>query len=156
MAVVVLAVVLALVAVVVAAGLRRRIHPAPLTSPTWSVPQLVDRGDFERPEAEWLVAAFTSATCDTCAGVVERAAVLASADVVVDNVEATAKKWLHQRYRIDAVPLVLVVDRSGVVRSHFLGPVRATDLWGALAELRAPGSVPDSCPAHGDHSAETG
>jgi len=36
------------------------------------------------------------------------------------------------------VPLVLIVDAEGVVRRDFLGPVTATDLWAAVAEVRNP------------------
>jgi hypothetical protein len=32
-----------------------------------------------------------------------------------------------------------------VVRASFLGPGTATDLWGAVAELREPGSTPGAC-----------
>ena len=71
-----------------------------------------------------------------CASVWERAQVVDSGEVAVQNVEAKADKRLHERYRIDAVPLLVIVDAEGVVRRHFLGPVSAADLWGALAELR--------------------
>ena len=93
------------------------------------------------------MAAFTSATCDSCASVWARAQVLESADVVVQEVEARQRRDLHQRYRIDSVPLVVVADAEGAVRAHFLGPLRATDLWGALAELRQPGTLPPDCAA---------
>lgn len=147
---VLVAVPLAVLAGVVALVLRRR-RPVPLAvSDEWSVPAQLDREAFSGPEAEWLVAAFTSATCDTCAAAWSRVQVLASDDVAVQNVEAKVDKALHQRYRIDAVPLVVIADRSGRVRRHFLGPFPAADLWGALAELRQPGSVPEGCRAHSD------
>jgi len=84
-----------------------------------------------------------------CAAVWQRAEILASDDVVVQNLEAKADRAVHERYRIDAVPLVVLVDAEGVVRRHFLGPVKGADLWGALAELREPGSVPPGCDAQG-------
>jgi hypothetical protein len=145
----VIALTLASAAGVVAVVLQRRRSPAPTQGPSWTVPTQLDRADFERPEAPWLVASFTSATCDTCAAVWSRAAVLASDEVAVQNVEAKADVALHRRYRIDAVPLVVVADAEGRVRRHFLGPLTATDLWGAVAELRSPGSVPPGCDAHG-------
>ena len=46
------------------------------------------------------------------------------------------RRDLHRRYRIDAVPLLVIADDAGVVRHHFLGPVTATDLWAAMARLR--------------------
>ena len=132
-------------------GLAPPPPPVPLAvSDEWSVPAQLDRTGFDRPEADWLVAAFTSATCDTCAAVWSRVQILASSDVAVQNVEAKVDKAIHQRYRIDAVPLVVIADRDGQVRHHFLGPFPAADLWGAIAELRQPGSVPEGCRAHSD------
>lgn len=116
-----------------------------------SVPTQLDRADFDSPGAPWLVAVFTSATCDTCAAVWERAQVLASDEVTVANIEARQRADLHRRYRIDSVPLVVIADRGGLVRTHFLGPLRATDLWGALAELREPGVLPADCEQSNGH-----
>ena len=53
------------------------------------------------------------------------------------SVEFQARPDLHQRYRIEAVPLLVIADGRGVVRGHFLGPVTATDLWAAVATARA-------------------
>ena len=78
-------------------------------------PAQVDRADFPEPSAPWLVAGFSSATCETCASVWERAELLGSAEVAVVNVELTAQKALHERYHIDAVPLTVVADSDGVV-----------------------------------------
>jgi len=55
-------------------------------------------------------------------------------------VEFPDRKDLHDRYGIDAVPTVVVVDADGVVRGSFIGPVTATDLWAGVAEIRQPGS----------------
>jgi hypothetical protein len=105
----------------------------------------VDRADFQRPEAPWLVAVFTSATCGTCQGVWERTQPLASAAVAVQELEYGADRGLHDRYAIEAVPTTLVVDVDGVVAASFIGPVTATDLWAAVAEAREPGSTPGGC-----------
>jgi hypothetical protein len=140
-----LAVVLALVALAVAALLQRRQRPATPVRTGYAVPDQLDRTDFARPEAPWLVAVFTSATCDTCRGVWERAQPLESDVVAVQELEYQAERDLHQRYAIEAVPSTLVVDADGVVRKSFLGPVTATDLWAAVAEAREPGSTPDAC-----------
>lgn len=147
-----LALVLILIAVVVAVILQRR-KPAPPTAPEWNIPVQIDRQDFDRPESEWIVAVFTSATCDTCSGVHARAVPLdAGPDgpVCVQEIEVGADPELHRRYGIDAVPLVLIADATGVVVKHFLGPVTATDLWAAVAEAREPGSTPDQCSNHED------
>ncbi|MFL6205821.1 MAG: hypothetical protein ACJ739_10770, partial [Acidimicrobiales bacterium] len=58
-----LAVALAIVALAVAAYLQRRQQPSAPIRTGWSVPAQVLRADFDRPEAPWLVAVFTSATC---------------------------------------------------------------------------------------------
>ena len=142
---IVLAVVLALVALGVAWALQRRQRPAAPVRTGYSVPTQVDRADFDHAEVPWLVAVFTSATCDICAGVWDKARPLASDAVAVQEVEYVARRDLHDRYRIEAVPSVLVVDADGVVVRSFLGPVTATDLWAAVAEAREPGSTPDSC-----------
>ena len=99
--------------------------------------------------APWLVAVFTSATCNTCAGVWEKAMLLASDDVAVQRLEAVERKDLHTRYGVTAVPGLVVADAEGVVRARFLGPVTATDLWATVAELREPGSLPDAACDHG-------
>ena len=127
---------------------QRRRPDAPVRT-GWSVPQQLDRRDFDRPDAPWLVAVFTSATCDTCGSVVEVARPLESQAVAFQEVEAGERRDLHDRYAVDAVPMVLLVDGVGVVRDHHLGPVTATHLWGSLAELRQPGSTLDGCDAGG-------
>ena len=136
---VVLAVVLALVAVGVAALLRRRQRPDSPVRTGYAVPVQLDRGDFVRPDAPWLVAVFTSATCGTCDDVWERAQPLESPVVAVQQVDHHAERALHDRYGIEAVPATLVVDAEGVVAASFLGPVTAADLWAAVAEARDPG-----------------
>jgi DNA-binding transcriptional regulator of glucitol operon len=145
----ILVVVLAAVAVAVAVVVqRRRATPAPANT-SHTLPDRVDRADFERPDAPWLVAVFTSATCETCAGVWDKARLLASDQVAVHQLEAVAERELHGKYQITAVPGVVVADDAGVVRARFLGPVTATDLWATLAELRAPGTLPAEGCAHG-------
>jgi hypothetical protein len=148
--------VLVLVAVAVAAAAviqRRRRPPAPTTTVAHALPERVERRDFARPDAPWLVAVFTSATCSTCAGVWDKAQHLASDDVAVQEVEVTAARDLHDRYRITAVPAVVITDAAGAVRSTFLGPVTATDLWATVAELREPGILPAEGCSHGTATA---
>jgi hypothetical protein len=132
---VIIAALIVAVAVSVAIVLRRR-RPDPPTQPAATVPTQLDRADFASPDVPWLVVVFTSATCHTCADVAAKAAVLASDEVAVAEVEYGTDRELHRRYRIDSVPLVLIVDADGVVRRHILGPVTATDLWAAVATAR--------------------
>lgn len=124
------------VAVVVALVLERR-RADPPTQVSWTVPSQLDRRDFPRPEAPWLVAVFTSATCRTCAAVKAAAAPLAAPDVAVAEAEAVERKDLHERYGIEAVPTVVVADGAGVVAASFLGPVLADDLRATVDRLRA-------------------
>lgn len=132
----VIAAVLVVIAVVVAVIVDRRKRNDAPTQPHWAVPQQLDRNDFAGPEVPWLIAVFTSATCDSCKDTMAKARVLASDDVVVDEAEVSARKDVHDRYGIDAVPLVVIADAEGVVRGHVLGPPTATDLWAAVADLR--------------------
>src|SRR6185369_13663764 len=77
---VLIALVLVVIAVVVALIVERR-RPAPPTQPTFAVPAQLDRDDFTRPDAAWLVAVFTSVSCGTCADVVVKVRPLESDDV---------------------------------------------------------------------------
>ncbi len=142
-------VVLVAVAVVVALVLQRRSAPdAPEQGPSWAVPTQLDRNDFARPDAPWLVAVFSSSTCLACAGTWQKAEILESAEVAVQSLDSIADKAVHDRYRIDAVPMVLLADAGGAVRRSFVGEPTATDLWAAVAQLREPGSVPPGCADH--------
>lgn len=131
----------AIVAVVVVAVVvtlrRRRATPVP-TQPRGSAPSQLDRTDFAAPQTAWLVVVFTSATCATCGDVSRKASVLESREVAVQEVEFGRDRRLHDRYRIDAVPTVVIADEMGVVRYAHLGPVSATDLWAAMARCRDP------------------
>jgi len=133
---------------------RRRVPDAP-TQRRFEAPTQLDRSDFDRPDAPWLVAVFSSATCDVCRSVVDKATVLDSDDVAVVEVEFGAARALHERYAIDAVPTLVVADVDGVVRATFLGPMTATDLWAAVAEVREPGSTPSggACGRDGEPAA---
>lgn len=139
----VVAAVLVVVVVAAALVLQRRRQVDPPTQQRWQVPAQLDRADFAGADGEWLVVTFTSATCTSCADVKRKAAVLASRDVSVFDAEYTANRDLHQRYRIEAVPTLVIADRDGVVKASFLGPVSATDLWAACAEARQPGASPE-------------
>lgn len=142
---VVVATVVAIATVV--ARRRRQLTQAP-TQPRGSVPNQVDRADFVSPAAPWLVVAFTSSTCSTCADVARKAAVLASKEVVVQEVEFVRDRALHDRYHIDAVPTLVIADGRGVVRFGHLGPLSATDLWAAMARCRDPHLPVTECAVH--------
>jgi len=138
---IVAAVIVAVVGIIAVVVRKRRVPDAP-TQKHFEAPEQLDRNDFPRPSTPWLVAVFSSATCDVCQTVVEKAKVLESDEVVVVDVEFTADRALHERYGIDAVPTLVVADAEGVAQAAFLGPMTATDLWAAVAEARSPGSTP--------------
>lgn len=129
--------VLVVVAVGVAAVLRATTRRDAPTRPTWAVPDQVDRSEFARPDAPWLVAVFSSATCLACRATWEKARQLESDDVAVQDVDAVEAEALHQRYGVDAVPMLLIVGPDGRVRSSFLGEPPTADLWSAVADVRA-------------------
>jgi hypothetical protein len=141
----VLAAALIAAALVVAWLLQRR-RPSPPVRDVYPVPRQLDRADFPRAEAPWLVALFSSTTCESCAGLAGKLTVLDSPAVAACDIEFHARPDLHRRYEISGIPTTLVADAQGVVRAAFVGSVTATDLWAAVAEARAPGSTPEPGP----------
>lgn len=131
---------LVVVVVVIAAvvTLRRRNRADAPTQPRGTVPSQLDRSDFADAASEWLVVAFTSSTCSTCADVMNKVSVLKSTHVAVQEVEFSRDRRLHDRYHIDAVPIVAIADAAGVVHFGHVGPISATDLWAAMARCRDP------------------
>ncbi len=132
-------VIVALVAVIAAVVgwlAQRQPSDVPTTPQTHTVPAQVDRSDFARPDAPWLVAVFTSKTCETCAKVWTATQLVESDAVAIHNVEVHDDAELHERYSITAVPAVAIVDTDGVTQASFLGPPTSADLWAKLAEVR--------------------
>lgn len=126
----------------VAWRLRRSQPEAPPRDP-YPIPRQLDRADFARPEAPWLVAYFSSATCGSCRGLGPKIAVLESSDVSTCELSFETARAVHDRYDISAIPMILVSDSEGVVRRAFIGATTATDLWAAVAEVRSPGATPE-------------
>lgn len=131
-----------LVALAVAWWLRRRRPEGPPRDP-YPIPRQLDRRDFPRPDAPWLVAYFSSEICASCRGLGPKVAVLESAAVATSELDFADRRDLHDRYDISAIPMILLADADGVVRRAFVGATTATDLWASLAELRDPGSTPE-------------
>ena len=136
------------VALLVASLLSRKQSPVPAAN-TGTIPRQLDRNDFHGTDRPWLVAVFTASSCATCAGVMERAKHLASNQVCVQELELGAEAAMHERYGIDAVPMLLIADQTGAVRRAFVGPTTAADLWASLAELREPPSGDTPTPSMG-------
>ncbi len=137
-----IAVAIVVVVSIVAVVVRRRRTPDAPTQRRFAAPTQLDRAQFARPQAPWLVVVFTSATCSVCHSVLAKANVLASDDVAVQEIEYGADRAIHERYSIDAVPTLVVADSQGIAVATFIGPMTATDLWAAVAEAREPGSTP--------------
>ena len=134
--VVIALVVLVIVAVIaVVLERRRRSTGAPIRDP-YPIPRQLTRADFPRPDAAWLVALFSSASCDGCAAMREKVLAVDSPEVVAVDISFQADRVVHERYQISGVPMVLIADHEGVVQRAFLGTVSATDLWAALAGAR--------------------
>lgn len=110
-------------------------------SPAHHVPERLDRGDFARPGAGWLVAVFTADTCSTCAEVWRLARRLEGPEVAAQHVEAGREAALHARYGIDAVPLVVIADGTGATRRSIAGPTTEAQLRAALSEAEASGAA---------------
>lgn len=135
------------VALLAAAVLKRRSPDAP-TQGGFQLPTQLDRSDFPQPQVPWIVVLFSSSTCDACANVLSKARVLESSDVAVVNVDYVEQKQLHVRYNIEAVPSLVIADEHGVVHKGYMGPVKAQDLWAAVAECREPGTWSGPCQDH--------
>lgn len=135
-------VVVALAAGGVAWSLRRRAPEGPPRD-AYPVPRQLARADFARPDAPWLIAYFSSDSCASCQGLGPKVAVLESRDVATCELGFTTHRALHDRYQIEAIPMILVADDGGVVRRAFVGATTATDLWAAIAEARQPGTTPE-------------
>lgn len=131
---------LATAAALVAAVLRARTKGDAPTRSTWAVPDHLDRRQFDRPDAPWLVAVFSSSTCSACRSTWEKARQLDSDEVATQDVDAGDDAELHRRYGIDAVPLVLIAGPDGTVRASFLGEPPTADLWATVADVRADAS----------------
>jgi hypothetical protein len=131
---VVIVVAVVAVAFVVARWAQRRAPDPPAR--TGQCPDQLDRNDFVRPATPWLLAVFTSATCDACADTWQKVVGFESADIAVQRIDYPADRALHDRYAVDSVPMLLVVDDRGVVRRSFVGPVAASDLSAAVAATR--------------------
>lgn len=118
------------------------------TQREFSVPSQIDRSDFGSPHEEWLVIVFTSSTCPVCADVSAKVEALTSRSVATRIVDFATDRDIHERYGVDAVPMVLIADAQGEVLRHVLGPISATDLWAAVASLRDGAGPSDGQCAH--------
>ncbi len=131
---IIIAIVVAVTAVV--AFVSHKNQPAAPTRTGYALPDQVRRADFDRPEAPWLVAVFTSSTCSSCHAVWDAAQHLDSSQVVAQNIEVSQRRDLHERYAIEAVPAIVIADARGITKGTFLGKPSTSDLWATVARLR--------------------
>ncbi len=101
---------------------RRQRRGAP-TVARGEPPTSLDRRDFRAPDAPWLIAVFTSATCSSCAAVLTELSGHESGDVVVVDVEVGVDPKLHTKYGIDSVPTAVIADSTGDAKLAFVGPL---------------------------------
>ncbi len=83
----VIAAVIIAAVVLVALVIRRTQSDVPTQMEKYAVPDQLDRADFDRPDAAWLLVVFTSATCSACQNVLTAVAPLASDELCVQEAE---------------------------------------------------------------------
>ncbi len=121
-------------AVLIAVVVNRR-RPDPPSTPTFAVPQQVDRRDFDDPGAPWLLALFTSATCLSCQEAREVVLPLDLDDLTVQDIVFPTRSDLHERYHIDAVPAIVLADAEGVVTWSYVGAPPSSAILELVQEL---------------------
>jgi hypothetical protein len=124
----------------------------------WELPRAVRTSDLQaarvrgpKTGARWWLVAFTSAACESCARATRQVESLAGAgdegaggDVAVAVIDDDNHRDLHERYGIDAVPVVAVCDHTGEVARWLLGRFSDGALAGALAGARTAAPDPGS------------
>jgi hypothetical protein len=113
--------VLVVVAVGVALLIRRRAPARPTAVRTYDRPAQLDPADLGT-FTEWTVVLFSSAGCETCAGLRAQAAAAVDESVGFVEFEFGEHPEVHDHYGVDAVPMLLVVDDEGTVREVVVGP----------------------------------
>tara|TARA_B110000438_G_C15718987_1_gene608891 strand:+ start:115 stop:534 length:420 start_codon:yes stop_codon:yes gene_type:complete len=101
----------------------------------WTVPGHLERSDFAFRNEPWIALVFSSNTCETCKSVIDAAKGLSIKSIPFQEISVEENKELHDRYGIDAVPMLLILDNFGVVRSHYLGPVALSRLEDDFDEI---------------------
>ena len=99
---------------------QRRAAP---TTARGEPPTSLDRRDFRAPDAPWLIAVFTSATCSSCAAVLTELSGHESSAIVVVDVEIGVDPELHKKYAIESVPTAVIADATGDAKLAFVGPL---------------------------------
>jgi len=114
--------IVAAAAIALAVWQQRQQAVAP-TATRGEPPTALDRRDFRGPDAPWLIAVFTSATCSSCAAVLAELRERESSEIVVAEVEVGAEARLHRKYAIESVPTAVIADVTGDAKLAFIGPL---------------------------------
>ena len=133
MATVLIVAIVAVVAGAIAFVVNGRRPDAPST-PHFAAPQQLDRSDFDLPERPWLLALFSSETCLSCHDARHVLGQLDFPSIVVHDLPVEQHKPIHDRYGVDAVPIVVLADTEGVVRWSWLGAPPAEAVRDALVD----------------------
>ena len=116
----------------IVALLLRKLNYRNFVTSGWSIPGHLSREDFNFLNEPWLVVIFSSESCETCKPVVTEGMKLTSLGVAIQEVTAETNKSLHEKYDIDAVPMLLLVDKFGLVRSSHLGPTNSEEVRNSI------------------------
>tara|TARA_X000001036_G_scaffold363267_1_gene347096 strand:+ start:4669 stop:4881 length:213 start_codon:yes stop_codon:yes gene_type:complete len=57
---------------------------------------------------------------------------LSSLGIAIQEIAVETNKDLHEKYSIEAVPMLLLVDKFGVVRSSHLGPTNSEEVRNSI------------------------
>ncbi|GIU85320.1 MAG: hypothetical protein KatS3mg008_2095 [Acidimicrobiales bacterium] len=108
------------------------------------VPVHLEPADLGLSPSEWALVVFTDSECASCASTVRSAREKTAGRVALVEVDYRIRPDLHEKYRVDAVPMLLLVADDGTVDSWFVGPPTDHD----LAEMvdRVPASEPVTPP----------
>lgn len=143
-----LAIVIAVLAAaaLIAARVNNRPPDVP-TAPQYATPQQLDRSEYAHPEVPWLFVLFSSATCLACRDArdalraVDELSPTNRRTVEVLDLAAETSRDIHSRYRIDAVPTLVLADADGVVRWSYLGAPPIDEIRDVLVDVGlAPGA----------------
>ena len=121
-------------AITVAFFVNRRNTDSP-TVPKSSLPIQIDRKDFEHPETDWILVLFSSDSCESCDKVRQLLKAQETRLLHIQEVTFPKDNFLHQRYAIESVPIVLLAGVDGVVVWSFAGTPHENLLSDALAAL---------------------
>ena len=114
------------------AVLLRKLNKRNFLTSGWSIPGHLSREDFWFTNESWLVVIFSSESCETCKPLVAESMKLSSLGIAIQEIAVETNKDLHEKYGIDAVPMLLLVDKFGVVRSSHLGPTNSEEVRNSI------------------------